>query len=876
MTAQTRHGMISVRLLLPISLVTGIWVGGWYHYEKGTRADYSEKSTSKADPIAHSILDANSIDYAEQIEPILRSRCYECHGPKLQEANLRFDRPEWLVHRFEDRALVAAGDSGQSELLNIISGRNVGVSMPPKGPRLTDDQVDLIARWIDEGAHAGNRSESESGTHWAYCPIQRPRIPEIANDHWSTGPIDRFILRKLNDHNIRPAQTVNRATLIRRMYLDLIGLPPSPEELKEDMDDQTPGADERLIERLLTSPHYGEKWARHWLDQIRYADSDGFEIDYERPNAWRFRNWVIDALNQNMPFDQFTIEQIAGDLIPNATIEQHVATGMHRCAPFNREAGTNIQQNRFEQTVNRVGTLSTVWLGLSVRCAQCHDHKFDPVSQRDYYALFAILNTTEDVEFDAPILTAVENYESLAAAYSAELTALLEQDDYQSKQTDFEQILRNVSADPDSFYPSHEYKRWLLLTTEVSNANRVLMTPASERTLQERDALLDFYLEKQFKLPELRAAVDELRRKYRGLTSASVVRELKSAPPTRLRVRGDFFQPTDVVEPAIIAAFSAAPVSAGDPRSTNRLTLANWIVDSANPLTARVIVNRIWQQFFGAGLVLSTDDFGVQGERPSHPELLDWLASEFKQSGWNVKHLQRLIVTSAAYRQSSVRRAELHEIDPMNRLLARQVRLRLPAELIRDSALKVSGLLNDSIGGRSIKPAQPNGVAELSEGGTARWKQTQTADRNKRGLYIHFQRTSPYPFLTNFDAPEMNVAACSRQPSTTPLQALNLMNDPIFFEAAVRFGNGLAQFNAPEKVRIEAAYWQCFSRPPTERECDRIQDYRKQMIEQFTANKEAAAKVCPESVPAESRIETAAWIMIARLLFNTDEFLTRE
>jgi hypothetical protein len=774
---------------------------------------------------------------------------------------------------------VIAGDSARSELMKIISGKNADLSMPPEGPRLSAEQVQAIAQWIDDGAQGAGLSQDDDGIHWAFRPIERPELPSTLNASWAAGPIDLFILSSLERHNIRPAPEADRKTLIRRAYFDLIGFPPSPEELQENLSDTAPGAYERMVERLLASPHYGEKWARHWLDQIRYADSDGFEIDHERPHAWRYRNWVIDALNANKPFNEFTREQIAGDLIPNSTIEQRVATGMHRCSPFNREAGTKIKQNQFEQTVNRVGTLATVWLGLSVRCAQCHDHKFDPISHRDYYALFAILNTVEDVEIDAPIASEVQHHAAIVSSYSQALTALLKEHDYQPKQTAYEEVMRQVTADPEAFYPSHDYKRWLLLTARISNVERILSTPASERSVQERDAFLDFFLEKQFELPEVQAAVEQLRQKYPARSSASVVRELKTPAATRLRVRGDFYQPAEIVKPATLSALhstNSSQLSASGDARMDRMTLANWIVDAANPLTARVIANRMWQQFFGAGLVLTSDDFGAQGERPSHPELLNWLASEFLRSGWNVKHMHRLIVTSAAYRQSSIHRAELQEIDPENRLIARQLRIRLPAELIRDAALRVSGLLNASIGGRSIKPAQPQGTAELSEGGIDRWQETRTPDRFKRGLYIHFQRTTPYPFLTNFDAPEMNMAACSRQSSTTPLQALNLLNDPVFFAAAVRFGLGLARFNAPERARIEAAFWQCFSREPTPSEVANVQSFRKKMIVQFTNSKESADSVCPKSVPLDARVETASWIMTARLLFNTDEFLTRE
>ena len=862
-----RRGFLNLRLLLPISLVTGIWVAGWYHYERTPRVNSASESRRSAD---HAV---RSFAYSVHIEPLLKARCFECHGPKVQQAGLRFDRLEWLEHKHADKRIVVPGKPEQSELINIVSGRNANVSMPPEGVKLTDEQVATLAHWIADGAKVDRPTEYDGGPHWSFRPIQRPAIPQVSNGSWQVNPIDRFVLGRLEENDIRPAREADRATLFRRVHFDLIGLPPTPEELQEFLQDNAPDATERLVERLSVSPHYGEKWARHWLDQVRYADSDGYEIDHERANAWRYRNWVIDKLNANLPFDQFTTSQLAGDLIPDATINQLIATGMHRCAPLNREAGTNIEQNRFEQVANRVSTVSTVWLGLSVRCAQCHDHKFDPISQRDYYALFAFLDTTEDVEIEAALPGEVERHAARFAAYDQELAELLAKHDYTAKQAEFEDVLRQVAVDPDKFYPSRANKLWILISAYVSNSRRLLFTPPAERTRLEHDALLDFFLDKQIEIPELEAAIPELRSRYPSHSAASVVRERAEPAATHLRIRGDFFQPSEVVEPATLSAL----VSAGNQNHRpDRIALARWIMDDANPLTARVVVNRMWQQFFGTGLVSTTDDFGIQGERPSHPELLDWLAAEFRDSGRDVKHMHRLIVNSATYRQSSVHRTDLEAIDPGNRLLARQSRQRLSAELIRDAALKTSGMLHDSIGGRSIKPAQPKGVAELSEGGPDRWRETKSAERNKRGLYIHFQRTTPYPFLTNFDAPEMTVAACSRETSTTPLQALNLLNDPIFFEAAARFGVGLASFDAPEKARIEAAYWKCFSRAPSEREVGRIQQYRTVMFNLFATTPGAADEVCPKFVPTDARVETASWIMTARLLFNTDEFMNRE
>jgi hypothetical protein len=849
--------------------------------------------------------------FEAEIEPIFKTRCYECHGARVQEAGLRLDQKVAAFNGGDSGPAIVPGDSDQSLLFKVVAGHDPDRAMPPVGPALSELQIAWLQKWIDQGADWPDALGGSDETHWSFRPIVAPGVPSVANTQWPRNPIDQFVLATLEHRQIAPSASASRETLIRRLSLDLTGLPPSPGEVADFVDDQRPDAYEHLVERLLRSLHYGEKWARHWLDQVRYADSDGFEIDFERPNAWRYRHWVIDALNSDMPFDDFTIQQIAGDLLQNnpplrerpldlppdtpvsnerpvrkqvsggpaseefRPNDASVGTGMLRNAPLNREAGIKVEQSRFEQMLNRVDTLSTVWLGLTMRCAQCHDHKYDPLKQDEFYKLFAFLNSTIDVEADAPLPGDTARWEACRDEYEAKRQALLDEHDFERRQEELEVVLREVAVDPDAHYPSRAYKLFTLISAYVSNAEQILFTPPDKRSMHERDAFVTFFLDKQIKLPELEQSLADLRAAYPLLSAASVVRELDAPPVTHIRNRGDFFQPGEAVEPGTPTALH--PLDRVPEQRLTRLDLARWIMSPENPLTARVIVNRHWGQFFGRPLVTTSGDFGVQGERPSHPELLDWLATEFRRSNWSLKHLHRQIVLSATYRQSSQHRPELQELDPDNALLARQNRQRLPAELIRDVALTVSGLLNDSIGGRSIKPPQPDGIAELSEGGAARWKTTLGAERFKRGLYIHFQRTTPYPFLINFDTPEMTRSVCVRDVSTTPLQALNLLNDPVFFEAATVLGlnlHGATRFE-PEQ-RIVGAFLKCVSRMPTPRELKLLTEFHALSMHQLQTTSGAADELCPRSIPEPERVQAAAWILLARVMLNMDETLNRE
>ena len=623
--------------------------------------------------------------------------------------------------------------------------------------------------------------------------LRRPDPPKVRNRVWSQNAIDRFILAKLEDEGTSPSPQADRNTLIRRVSLDLIGLPPTPAEAAAFAADKRPDAYERLLDRLLASPHYGEKWARTWLDLAHYADSDGYEKDLVRPWAWRYRQWVLEALNRDMPYDQFTIEQLAGDLLPGATVEQNVATGFLRNTLTNREAGVDRMEARFEQIVSRTNTVGAVWLGLTVGCAQCHNHKFDPIPQKDYYRLFAFMNGTEEDDIEAPLPGELDPYLRAKPEYDRQRNEILAENHVPELQAKWEPRIQQA------FREQGKDLEWDFAVTEIraafDGADKFLRGYWTNRTKRQADNLIDYFLShrgpdlerdkqvsEQFK--QAREKLAALKKTLPEIALAPAVHTDPVAVETHLHVGGDYQALGEAVEPGTLSVLPPMQAPTQAMNKPDRLALATWIVSRDNPLTARVAVNRMWQDFFGSGLVRSSEDFGAQGEKPSHPELLDWLACEFEDRGWSMKRMHKLIVMSAAYRQSSAVRKDLEARDPGNALLARQSRLRLPAELIRDEALSVSGLLNPAIGGKSVRPPQPAGVAELGYANNVKWVESKGADRYRRGMYIHFQRTTPYPMLMNFDEPDSNTSCTRRRRSNTPLQSLNLLNDPVFFEAA--------------------------------------------------------------------------------------------
>ncbi len=697
--------------------------------------------------------------------------------------------------------------------------------------------------------------------------------------------IDAFVLARLDQAKVKPSPEAARPVLLRRLSLDLTGLPPTPDEVNAFVSDPSPDAYERQVDRYLASPHFGEKWARQWLDIARYADSDGYEKDWFRPWAWRYRDWVIDAMNSDMPFDRFTIRQIAGDLLPNATAADRIATGFNRNTLTNREGGVDNAQFRFDNTVDRASTVGVAWLGLSVGCAQCHNHKYDPISQKDFYSFFAFFDNAEEVDIDAPRAGELGPYLQRHRDYEQKRRALLAEYHVPELQADWEQHLRQAIAEPGKFTDWDLAWDVVKKLTQGGDGEKILLTPVEKRTQRDSDILTEHFIRNYFfavgnkkaqeaKFQELETKLTALKAEYPQLSQAMTMTESPNPHPSYLRVRGDYRTNGVQVMPAVLTVL---PQPANNEHLT-RLDLAKWLVSRDNPLTARVAVNRIWQELFGQGIVKSSDDFGTRGEKPSHPELLDWLATDFRDNGWSRKALIRRIVLSATYRQSSSARPELDAVDPTNALLARQARLRLPAELIRDSALAVSGLLETTVGGPSIRPPQPAGVTELGYGkkAGAGWEETKGVERYRRGLYIQFQRSTPYPQLVNFDAPRSDVPVCKRERSNTSLQALNLLNDPVFMESASALAYRIVTGASTPADRIRLAYRITLGRDPQQKEIQRMQAYLDQQREIFKQHPEDAVKLAASGDEPSSHVEFATWTGAASVLINLDEFITRE
>lgn len=829
---------------------------------------------------------SRSVDFGRDIAPIFNRKCHACHGAQQQMSGLRLDSRSAAIRGGYSGAVIKPGNSMDSKLIHLVAGLDAKVVMPPAGEKLTPEQIGLLRAWIDQGAKWPEQSvaEAPSGkpktTHWAFITPKRPGIPAVRDSRWVRNPIDAFVLSRLEKEGLQPSPEADARTLIRRLSLDLTGLPPTPAEVSEFLADTRQDAYERLVERLLASPHYGEKWARHWLDLARYADSDGYEKDLVRPHAWRYRQWLIDALNRDMPFDQFTIEQIAGDLLPDAGTEQKVATGFHRNTLTNREGGIDREQLRNEQAVDRASTVATVWLGLTAGCAQCHDHKYDPISQKEFYQLFAFFNSADEVDIEAPLPGETGPYLRALPEYQERRNELLAQYDVAALQATWEPKVREAGRNPGKFGGD-----WDLAWTVLWNDERqILLLDPQKRTRKQKDKLTDHFVEwysavvskeryAELKFKELREKLKVLADALPPLSEAQTITEAPNPPKTYIHIRGDFRDHGIEVQPGTPAVLNPFPEDA----KPNRLTLARWLVAKENPLTARVAVNRAWQAFFGRGLVTTPGDFGTQGERPSHPELLDWLATDFIERGWSVKQMHKLIVESATYRQSSNTKKELYSRDPDNRLLARQSRLRLEAELLRDAALAVSDLLNPAVGGRSVRPPQPPGVTNLGYGDFVKWKESQGMDRYRRGLYTFFQRTVPYPQLMTFDAPDSNLTCTRRERSTTPLQALNLLNDPVFVEAAQALAvRILKEKQGTAGERINYAFNLCLGRDPSPQERDRVASYFEKQKRIFQSDPASAKQLLPVRLEGEDPIEASAWVGVSRGLLNLDEFITRE
>ncbi|MEY4004407.1 MAG: hypothetical protein RLZZ221_503 [Verrucomicrobiota bacterium] len=958
---------------------------------------------------------AELVDYDRDIRPILSNHCFQCHGPDdaKRKGGLRLDTEAGTRGVTKSGVFaIVPGKPADSELLHRLTAREADEVMPPPETKkpLNPAQIALLRHWIEQGA--------PQPAHWSFEAPRRPAPPEIAG---TAHPIDRFVRTRLTREGVAPSPAADRRTFIRRLSLDLVGLPPSPADVQTFVDDRAPDAEARLVDRLLASAHFGERWGRHWLDQARYADSAGYLNDTLRPYAYLFRDWVIDAVNRDLPFDQFTIEQLAGDLLPEATREQRIATGFHRNSLKNDEAGADLELDRVKNAVDRTATTGSVWLGLTVGCAECHTHKYDPISIREFYQLYAFFNRTAERDIPAPRPDELADYErklaawekererleapirdfvaSLAAGHVAEwekkltpprarwtllrpeqITTITE-DEERMSQPNADHSVTTGERDPvrtryvvqaplamngvtgirvealaglgeragrtrsGDFHlaefsvmartPTGEQRK---LEFSTARADFAAKGNPPEHTLDgdsttgwsvtgqgDRGHVIVFELKEPQDFPagttlflelehritgvmtrfrlaatssaaplepstlpdEILAVLDTPPEKRTKENQLSLARHLArfddpkgkelfkplaahyakrpdypktAAPvlisqnrPTRIHLRGDYKRPGEEVMPGTPAMLP--PLRPRGPVA-DRLDLARWIVDPANPLTARVAVNQIWKQLFGRGLVATPDNFGALGERPSHPELLDWLATEFVRLGWSRKALIRLIVSSETYRQSSRGRPELGERDPLNILLARQSRHRLEAEIVRDVALASSGLLNPRIGGPSIHPPLPEFV--MAFGRNRSWPETKGAEANRRGMYIHLRRNVPYPMLTTFDASDASVACLQRERSNSPLQALTLLNDPVFFAAAGELAKRLESMPGETDARLRAGFELCLGRPPSPKEFEALRRHHSDQL--ATAGGD----------------ERLALVSTARLLLNLDEFITRE
>lgn len=771
------------------------------------------------------LLAGERVHFNRDVQPILASHCIECHGPDsaARKGDLRLDRGDGLTDDRGGYQILAPGKPESSELIARVTHADHNERMPPpefaKKKPLTSAELETLKRWIAEGG--------EFAEHWAYIPPQRPPLPKVSDDNWPKNAMDYFILNRLDKEGLRPTPEADKITLIRRASLALTGLPPTIEDIDAFISDDSADAFEKVVDRLLASPRYGLHMAQAWLDAARYSDSSGYQADWER-YQWPWRDWVVNAYNANMPFDQFTIEQLAGDMLPEATLSQKIATGFNRNHRINDEGGSLDAEFEVEYVVDRVDTTATVWLGLSAGCARCHDHKYDPLSQREFYGLYAYFNNVPEKGIDGRIGAAKPFVEIPNEPVVAELN-----------------------------------KRKALLA-------ELQMAESTESVKKQIRGLTD--------------EIKKLERYSKGM--AMVMQELPNRRPTYLLKRGDYQHPdtSEVISPSLPVAFLNTDTQQAPPR--DRLELARWIARAENPLTARVAVNRLWQHHFGIGIVRTSEDFGTRGERPVHPELLDWLATEFTRLDWDLKAIHRLIVTSATFRQSSKVDAQVASMDPMNRLLARGPRMRLSGAAIRDQALLVSGLLSERQGGVAVKPYQPEGLWEELSFGNGKttidfYEQDHGESLYRRTLYTFWKRTVAPPQLAIFDGGGREACRVRGETTNTPMQALNLQNDVTYVEAARHLAQRmLLEGGVTDASRITFAWRTILGRQPNRDELEVLLKAATRHQERFANAPNDAIKLLgngessrDESIPPH---EHAALTVVALTILNLDEAITLE
>jgi cytochrome c553 len=765
--------------------------------------------------------------FTRDVKGILSNRCVRCHGPDPEgragggDEGLRLDTFGGATADLGGHAAIVPGKPDDSEIIARITSTDPDLVMPPPeaGQPLSEKQVDLLKRWIASGA--------TYEPHWAYVPPKRPSLPAVKKTSWPKNDIDRFILARLEAEGLTPQPEADRATLARRLALDLTGLPPSPDEIDAFAADALPDAVEKFVDRLLTHDGYGEHQARQWLDLARYADSAGYADDPHR-TIWGWRDWVVKAFDANMPFDEFTLKQLAGDLLPGATLDDKIATAFHRNTLTNSEGGTIDEEFRTVAVIDRVNTTLSTWMGTTMACAQCHDHKYDPLSQKEYFQLYAILNNTADADKtdETPVVRIPwEPVDAARAAIEKEIAEVLAGIPELAKPAPKER------SEPPEFQPA-------------------------------------------------RKILEDLRGKLaaKPAVTVPVLLELQGDKRriTKIQLRGNWQNLGDEVSEGVPAVFNRRPVAEG--QRMDRIALAKWLVDPANPLTARVIVNRIWERLFGIGIVSTSEEFGSQGELPSHPELLDWLATELVARKWDMKAIQRLIVTSAAYRQTSKCPPELVARDPGNRLIACGPRVRLSAEVIRDQALAAAGLLSRKKGGPSVKPPQPKLGLSAAFGRGIDWQTSTGEDRYRRAIYTTWRRSNPYPSMATFDAPSREVCTIRRPRTNTPLQALVTMNDPAYVEAAQALARRMVrEGGATTADRAVRGFRLVLARQPVAAEVDRLVKLHDDARAEYAAAPGDAKNMATDplgppsaDLPADLA-DLAAWTVVANVILNLDE-----
>jgi len=788
---------------------------------------------------------AEKLSFNRDVRPILAENCFTCHGPDSasRKADLRLDRRDAAVKS----GAIAPGKPDESGMIHRIFSSDKDEVMPPRSihKQLTAVQKEQLKAWIAAGA--------EYQPLWSFIPPARPALPAVHDANWVRNPIDRFVLAALEQRGLQPAPEADRRTLARRLSLDLTGLPPAAEMVEAFVNDKSPDACEKLVDRWMQSPHWGEHRARYWLDAARYADTNGIHFDNFR-EIWSFRDWVIDAFNQNMPFDRFTVEQLAGDLLPNATDEQRIATGFHRCNSTTNEGGAINEEYLVLYTRDRTETTSRVWMGLTANCAVCHDHKFDPLPQKEFYGLSAFFNNTKQAAMDG----------NIKDTPPVMFVAGTPQDRQQWKTIDGQIAEFKKQINDRKQAARADFEKWLAGPAQQPLSAKVL--GFHDKPYQDLTAQLT------------ETEKEKLAIRARG-SMAHVVEERAEPPRAYVLFRGDYDKRRDEVKPATPSFLP--PMPAEEPR--NRLGFARWLLRPEHPLTARVTVNRFWQEVFGTGLVKTTEDFGVNGETPVNQELLDWLAVDFRESGWDVKRLFRLMVTSAAYRQSAAATPEKLERDPQNRLLSRGPRFRMDAEMVRDHALAASGLLVAKIGGPSVKPYQPDGVWEavaMPESNTRNYRADSGENLYRRSMYTLWKRAAPPASMDIFNAPTREACTVRRERTNTPLQALVTLNDPQFVEAARHLAETtLKQDGEKTESRIDFVARRLLARPLRPQEMQVVQSSLDALLKHYQANPEGAKSLLMVGQsPVDPKLNSstlAAWTMLTNELMNLDEVLNK-